>query len=688
MPDTEKQLFIITASNPDAARHVEKSISHPIDRALCEQHFPSLVLSEVTQSSQNGKFYAWGARPGQNNVRNWERMRPGDYVLLYQNRNYTFWTAVISKHRNAAFAVDLWGKEDGETWELMYFLQPAVSLQCAAQKVADALPSQYMGFTPIAAERVQTIVAKYGSIERFIAERMQGPTHLLLRSNQGSEWADQEGSSYHYGNTVPNHTAVASRAHFLLDRVYQNTKRIFAVGTIGTVTEEAGTGKATKTFRAAYQEYRLLRPPRVITKNDESLIGSIPGYNVQHSIRKINADIFEKLSQPATAWIFQANPDVYDLARAVKKLKIDTFLANQHANEIKTGDRVYLWQSGKQSGIVGLAEVIEEPRPRMPQAESLPYVLDQSKIGGEKMRAQLRLLGPVDPPISREGLLSLPQFSKLSILTQPNATNFRVTPTEAEAIEELLSKEPEKIGKTEHTDVSNSTRVPKNLILCGPPGTGKAFHTVDKALEILDPTHFAEHKDHRAALKQLFDKLQRSGRIEFVTFHQSFAFEDFVEGIRAETTSEGLIRYDVKPGVFKDLCARARRASRQGKELGVNDSPRIWKISIDGTGPSTTREYCLSHGEARIGWGGVGDLRNLDEMNEEFKRLGPNDRSTLTTFYEKIRSGDILVCIKSVTDIQAVGVVEGEYEFNREVPAEVKADYNNIRRTNWFPECR
>ena len=206
----------------------------------------------------------------------------------------------------------------------------------------------------------------------------------------------------------------------------------------------------------------------------------------------------------------------------------------------------------------------------------------------------------------------------------------------------------------------------------------------DKALEILDPAYFAEHKDHRAELKQLFDKLQRSGRIEFVTFHQSFAYEDFVEGIRAETTSEGLIRYDVKSGVFKDLCARARRASRQGRELGVNESPRIWKISIDGAGPSTTREYCLSHGEARIGWGGVGDLRNLDEMNEEFRKLGPNDRNTLTTFYEQIRPGDILVCIKSVTDIQAVGVVEGEYEFNREVPAEVKSDYNNVRRTNWF----
>src|SRR5690606_31706369 len=44
------------------------------------------------------------------------------------------------------------------------------------------------------------------------------------------------------------------------------------------------------------------------------------------------------------------------------------------------------------------------------------------------------------------------------------------------------------------------------------------------------------------------------GQIKFVTFHQSFSYEDFVEGIRAETNDVGKLTYDVKPGVFKEIC--------------------------------------------------------------------------------------------------------------------------------------
>src|SRR5215469_3275115 len=69
--------------------------------------------------------------------------------------------------------------------------------------------------------------------------------------------------SYHYGNTVANHTAIVKGASALLDRVDADARRIFALATIGDIAEEQGHGKATKTFRATYQQYRPLRPPRV-----------------------------------------------------------------------------------------------------------------------------------------------------------------------------------------------------------------------------------------------------------------------------------------------------------------------------------------------------------------------------------------------------------------------------------------
>ncbi len=97
---------------------------------------------------------------------------------------------------------------------------------------------------------------------------------------------------------------------------------------------------------------------------------------------------------------------------------------------------------------------------------------------------------------------------------------------------------------------------PKNCILYGPPGTGKTYHTINSALRIIDPAFYNEYENSRAELKKHFDKLTNDGRIGFVTFHQSFSYEDFVEGIRAETDN-GAISYSIQDGIFKELCQNA-----------------------------------------------------------------------------------------------------------------------------------
>ncbi|MEE1954142.1 AAA family ATPase [Aeromonas sp. 43P] len=95
-----------------------------------------------------------------------------------------------------------------------------------------------------------------------------------------------------------------------------------------------------------------------------------------------------------------------------------------------------------------------------------------------------------------------------------------------------------------------------NQILFGPPGTGKTYNTVAEALDIIEPGIVEYHIDDRDELQGRFGELLAEQRIQFVTFHQSFSYEDFIEGIKAES-QEGGLHYRVVDGLFKQICQLA-----------------------------------------------------------------------------------------------------------------------------------
>jgi 5-methylcytosine-specific restriction protein B len=118
-----------------------------------------------------------------------------------------------------------------------------------------------------------------------------------------------------------------------------------------------------------------------------------------------------------------------------------------------------------------------------------------------------------------------------------------------------------------------------NQILYGPPGTGKTYNTINKALEIIfsskdmDATRKytymdgdvektityreAFQNDDRKGLQAIFDYFRKEKQIEFVTFHQSYGYEDFIEGIRASTSEDDEITYRIERGIFKRISKKA-----------------------------------------------------------------------------------------------------------------------------------
>lgn len=241
---------------------------------------------------------------------------------------------------------------------------------------------------------------------------------------------------------------------------------------------------------------------------------------------------------------------------------------------------------------------------------------------------------------------------------------------------------------------------PLNQILFGPPGTGKTFATIDHALQILDPALVAENASNdvssRQKLKTRFDQLADEGRIRFVTFHQSFSYEDFVEGLRAESDeATGQLRYAVVDGVFKSLCEVASAKVTQQAEAPVELGKRkIWKMSLGNTLGDDAGIYdeCVQGRYVLLGYGGSTDFSGCASRSDVQKRFaaagvtldGPNDYSltSVSAFVTKMKVGDLVVVSDGNFKFRAIGEVTGDYSFKPH--AEYEGGYSQMRPVKWL----
>ena len=118
------------------------------------------------------------------------------------------------------------------------------------------------------------------------------------------------------------------------------------------------------------------------------------------------------------------------------------------------------------------------------------------------------------------------------------------------------------------------TAHPLNLILYGPPGTGKTYQTVNHALSIIERRALKELElEKRSELRKRYLEYVDQGQIHFVTFHQSFSYEDFVEGIKPKVENEQ-VTYAIEDGIFKRLQTIAKDFERVVCLLYTSPSPR------------------------------------------------------------------------------------------------------------------
>lgn len=211
-------------------------------------------------------------------------------------------------------------------------------------------------------------------------------------------------------------------------------------------------------------------------------------------------------------------------------------------------------------------------------------------------------------------------------------------------IEYFKPKGAEVIQQTNKSANETNGVPPLNQILYGPPGTGKTYSTIDKALEILG---VETQGKSRAELKAKFDEFRQNGQIEFVTFHQSFSYEEFVEGIKPNTDNPENMVYEVQDGIFKEISQKSLTNLKNSKK----DNKQFEKeIEIEAKIDSFLNALIENQTEIEKKRGGKFSIKDYDE-----KRIYINTRDT--------KSFDRLF-VRSFIDIVESG-------FNFETPNEL-----------------
>ena len=240
----------------------------------------------------------------------------------------------------------------------------------------------------------------------------------------------------------------------------------------------------------------------------------------------------------------------------------------------------------------------------------------------------------------------------------------------------------------------------KNLILYGPPGTGKTHATATEALRLCGE----EVPQNRGSVMAAYNRLKAEKRIQFVTFHQSMSYEDFVEGRQPTTDAEGDgssgsgFRLQTVRGIIRRMAEQAQfgAAETNGDDDISLGGKQVFKMSIARAGASSEEylfEEAITEGHVLLGWEDIdfSDPKYSDPQEilkicrSQGRREGPvtmqSGQVTLVdAFRNQVQVGDIIVVSKGNSLFRAIGEVTGEYEYNQRD----NRRYCHRRAVNWL----
>ncbi len=276
----------------------------------------------------------------------------------------------------------------------------------------------------------------------------------------------------------------------------------------------------------------------------------------------------------SNTWVFQVDPN--DIKCFVRDSELSWSL-QQHKDKVRAGDRVIFWQSGPNSGIIGIGKIKNKPDQtyidewKNPIVRILVQNLLKEPIPREKIHNLLSNSLILKAPLNKSTLVEQNQgasYINYSLLREQSGTVFPIKPEELIILlmrlindqivnynedsdrENLkITEENEKydiynsydalkdlfLDEDEFNLILNRLKSKKNIILQGPPGVGKTFIAKRLAYSLMG--------------------IKDDKRIAMVQFHPSYSYEDFIQGFRPNI--EG--KFDLRNGIFYEFCLKAQK---------------------------------------------------------------------------------------------------------------------------------
>lgn len=439
---------------------------------------------------------------------------------------------------------------------------------------------------------------------------------------------------------------------------------------------ERGDGQATVRVREVYDALSL--PPHwrnICQAISGKLLQELANVDPPHRVGKADSS--------AASFVFQLRSVDFSFDAVLTELR-------QRYREIHDTDKMVSFElpDGRQAALERTARVqvwfeFDAAAGSLPTTEAEHYTAEQGRNSNLPLRLRhIGSSGIAPRPVVKVVMRDFPTLTATLDWYEGQAT----------------VAVPEDI--TEDQPAMPLVKATTNLILHGPPGTGKTYATASEAVRLC----LGVVPGDREKLMQEYARLLASGRIEFVTFHQSYSYEEFVEGLRpvqSEGTTAGF-RLQPEMGTLRRIAMRAEKSSGSPVNSGSSSfsigNRKVFKMSIGVANDPEDNELfddAVADGYALLGWANIDwsddRYREREQIIEKYREHEQGldmDEPTATSarvkqinyFRNRVRKDDVIVVSKGNALIRAIGVVTGDYTF---IPRE-RREYAHQRPVHWL----